>query len=59
MLLGTSALVSMSLNRTGYRLPMAAGFLVLAASTLGLGFMPHSPVIGGLALADYWWLGSG
>lgn len=55
-MIGTSALVSMFLNRTGYRLPMAAGFLVLAASTLGLGFMPHGPVIGGWVLADYWWL---
>ncbi|MEW5899187.1 MAG: MFS transporter, partial [Bacillota bacterium] len=55
-MIGMSALVSMSLNRTGYRLPMTAGFLVLAASTLGLAFFPHGPVIGGWALADYWWL---
>ncbi|MEW5897667.1 MAG: MFS transporter [Bacillota bacterium] len=55
-MIGTSALVSMYLNRTGYRLPMAAGFLVLAASTLRLGLASHSPVIGGWACADYWWL---
>ncbi|MCL6448140.1 MAG: MFS transporter [Armatimonadetes bacterium] len=55
-MIGMSALVSMILNRTGYRLPMTAGFLVLAASTLGLAFLPHGPVIGGRALADYWWL---
>lgn len=55
-MIAMSALVSMYLDRIGYRLPMAAGFLVLAASTLGLGLAPHGPVIGGWALADYWWL---
>jgi len=55
-MIAMSALVSMSLYRTGYRLPMAAGFLVLAAGTLGLGLAPHGPVIGGWALTNYWWL---
>ncbi|NPV30673.1 MAG: hypothetical protein HPY58_13715 [Firmicutes bacterium] len=35
-MMGMSTVTSMLLNRTGYRLPMAAGFLVLALTTLGL-----------------------
>jgi EmrB/QacA subfamily drug resistance transporter len=55
-MIGTSALVSLFLYRTGYRLPMAAGFLVLAASTLGMGLVPHGPAVGSRTISDYWWL---
>ncbi|WP_347490344.1 MFS transporter [Desulfoscipio sp. XC116] len=50
-----SVLTSMLLNRLGYRIPMAVGFLVLAVSVLALSFSQH-PVILGLAIPDFWWL---
>lgn len=55
-MMGMSAVTSMLLSKYGYRLPMAAGFIVLAASVLGLGLFPHAPVVFGLAIPDFWWL---
>lgn len=51
-----SAVTSMLLSRFGYRLPMAAGFLVLAASTLGLIIFHQPPVILGFNVGFFWWM---
>lgn len=55
-MIGMSAVTSMLLYRTGYRLPMAIGFLVLAASTLGLSLTLHTPAVLGFSIPDFWWL---
>lgn len=55
-MMGMATVTSMSLKRTGYRLPMAAGFLVLAASTLGLSSSWHLQGVFGRRIADFWWL---
>jgi len=51
-----SALTSLLLNRLGYRLPMAIGFLILAASTAALALFPGQPVFFGFVVHDFWWL---
>jgi len=55
-MMGMSALTSMLLSRLGYRVPMAAGFLILAVSVMALALFPHHPIILGLAIPNYWWL---
>ncbi|SFG50464.1 drug resistance transporter, EmrB/QacA subfamily [Desulfotomaculum arcticum] len=55
-MMGMSALTSVLLSRLGYRLPMAAGFLILAVSVLALTLFPHHPIIFGLVIPNYWWL---
>lgn len=55
-MMGMSALTSVLLSRLGYRLPMAAGFLILAVSVLALTLFPHQPIIFGLVIPNYWWL---
>ncbi|MFZ5634186.1 MAG: MFS transporter [Bacillota bacterium] len=55
-MMGMSAVTSMLLGRLGYRLPMAAGFLVLAASTLGLLPSLQGRVMHGMSVAAFWWL---
>lgn len=42
-MMGMAAVTSMLLHRTGYRLPMAAGFLLLALCILGLSPYFHAP----------------
>ncbi len=55
-MMGMSTVTSMLLNRTGYRLPMAAGFLVLSLTTLGLNPYWRPPAILGRAIPTFWWL---
>lgn len=51
-----SAVTSMLLDRTGYRLPMAAGFLLLSLTALGLNpcWRPHA--VFGREISIFWWL---
>lgn len=55
-MIGTAALTSMFLNRTGYRLPMTFGFLFIALSILSLSPSWHSVHFLGFVLTDFWWL---
>ena len=56
-MMGTAAITSMLLERTGYRLPIALGFLAFALSTIGLIPFFHVSQIMGIAISDHWWLG--
>lgn len=49
-----AAVTSMCLKRTGYRLPMVAGFLVLAVSILGLSFSRRFRGVFGGRVSDFW-----
>lgn len=51
-----STVTSMLLNRTGYRLPMAAGFLVLALTAMGLNPYWRPPAVMGVPIPVFWWL---
>lgn len=53
-MIAMSTATSMLLGRSGYRLPMAAGFFVLALSTLGLGLSPLIKDTRFLAIPDFW-----
>lgn len=55
-MIAVSALTSMTLDRTGYRIPMAIGFLILAISIFALGFSPQVLSHIGLSIPDFWWL---
>lgn len=55
-MMGMAIVTSMLLNRTGYRLPMGIGFLILAVSTLGLSYSLCNPVILGFTVPSLWWL---
>lgn len=55
-MMGMATLSSMVLHKTGYRLPMALGFTVIALSILGLSPSWHFVVILGWRLPDFWWL---
>lgn len=49
----TATVTGMRLGRTGYRLPVAAGFLVLAASLVGLALIPPAAGAAG-AMWAFW-----
>lgn len=51
-----STVTSMLLNRTGYRLPMAAGFLVLSLTAIGLNPYWRPPALLGRPIPIFWWL---
>lgn len=53
LMIGMAAVTSVSLTRIGYRIPMAAGLLVTAASTFVVGLHPPSGV------SVYSWLAGG
>jgi MFS family permease len=53
LMIGMAALTSMALPRIGYRIPMAAGLLVTAASTFLVGLPPPA------GMGAYSWLAAG
>jgi EmrB/QacA subfamily drug resistance transporter len=55
-MMGMATVISMFLKRTGYRLPMVAGFLVLAVSILGLSSFWHFQGVFWGRISDPWWL---
>lgn len=55
-MMAMSAATSMLLGCTGYRLPMAAGFLVLSLTALGLNPFWRPQAVFGQQISAFWWL---